>query len=615
MGKVRIANQTEPATPSTGRTTIYVDDTTKKLQSKDDAGVVTVYGQPAVIGDIDDSILSTTLVTPGNVSINAGDDTKFDLSAGVGYVVDAHTDPLNPVVTQVVFGPFTEEETPYLTTNEITFVMVDINGSLFLTPDQITEEQYRDYFFVGTLLHTGNTVIQAVNDIVVGTPINLAACLNDLQFAMGPINKSGNVYSANASDLEIKKTEGEYFFFGLNYKTNKKAPNLLEIPEFIPGNITRAWRDGSGGWKTSAFITEVNPNRYDDGTGGASQPNGVVPSGKWTIQKIWTNSSLVNISPVQYGQKVYASLAEALDGVSTEQPETNPIFDTILFRTWLIIKQGATDLSDPGQAQFVTAGKFGDTSAGVSGDVTTLQNAYDNGSEPEIKLNTTRGAVSIQDADTPIADNLLEVKNSGGTQDIFSVEANRVDCTEKVRTSGDGLAWEDLRVPLESTKAGGAKAPGFAKIIDNGAGSQGVYSFHFDKNTEEELFFSIQMPHSWIQGTDIHPHIHWMPEDTDTGSVVWGLEYTWVNFGDVMGNTTILEVTDPADGTALKHQIAEWSIISGAGKTFSSMLMCRIFRVAGDAADTYDSDCIALEFDVHYQINSLGSEEEYTKTP
>ena len=38
MGDILITNKTEPTTPDSGKTKIYVDSTTKKLTSKDDSG-------------------------------------------------------------------------------------------------------------------------------------------------------------------------------------------------------------------------------------------------------------------------------------------------------------------------------------------------------------------------------------------------------------------------------------------------------------------------------------------------------------------------------------------------------------------------------------------------
>ena len=45
--------------------------------------------------------------------------------------------------------------------------------------------------------------------------------------------------------------------------------------------------------------------------------------------------------------------------------------------------------------------------------------------------------------------------------------------------------WDDLRVSIISTDQGALNAPDMVKMLDDGAGSQGIYALHFDPNTEE----------------------------------------------------------------------------------------------------------------------------------
>ena len=174
-------------------------------------------------------------------------------------------------------------------------------------------------------------------------------------------------------------------------------------------------------------------------------------------------------------------------------------------------------------------------------------------------------------------------------------------------------SWDDLRVPVTATNIGTANNPNFSQVLTNGAGSQGVYTYLFDASAEEELLFNVQLPHAWKEGTDIEPHVHWFPTSADTGTVRWGLEYTWSNVDGTFSNTTIIYINDAADGTVYKHQLADFAAISGTGKTLSSMLMCRVFRDAGHVNDTYTGDAGLLEIDFHHRIDSLGSLSEYVK--
>jgi hypothetical protein len=165
-------------------------------------------------------------------------------------------------------------------------------------------------------------------------------------------------------------------------------------------------------------------------------------------------------------------------------------------------------------------------------------------------------------------------------------------------TEPNEYVWDDLRVSATSVAAGGS-APGFETFLGT------TKTYLFDKTGDEEVHFNIQLPHSYEEGTDIIPHVHWTPVDTDTGDVVWALEYTWQNEDGTFPATTTITTADDADGTAYKHQQADFAAITGTGKTISSMLVCRLYRDV--SADDYDNDAAFLEFDLHFRKDSRGS--------
>ena len=188
-----------------------------------------------------------------------------------------------------------------------------------------------------------------------------------------------------------------------------------------------------------------------------------------------------------------------------------------------------------------------------------------------------------------------------------------------VKLFGETTQWDDIRVPVISTKEGGTKKPSFIKLNDNGAASQGVFTYAFDEAVEEELYFAVQLPHAWKYGSDLEPHVHWIPNSNGAAGtdVSWGLEYSWTNVGEVMGNTTIIYGDTnflAEDLIANKQYITSLPTIAGVGKTLSSMLICRVFRDATSTGgtDDYNDDAYLLEIDFHAQIDTFGSDEEFT---
>lgn len=172
----------------------------------------------------------------------------------------------------------------------------------------------------------------------------------------------------------------------------------------------------------------------------------------------------------------------------------------------------------------------------------------------------------------------------------------------------DPQVWDDLRVSLSTAKPG-VTSPSYDTFID------GVEAYAFSKTVEQSVQFEVQLPHSWVQGTELRPHIHWSPgASTDTGVVRWALEYTWANPvaspGNVFPNTVTL-TGDQAAAGAYHHQITSFGTISGTGKRVSSVLVCRLSRVGNASQDTFDDVAFGLSVDFHILNSGDGSVDEY----
>ena len=183
---------------------------------------------------------------------------------------------------------------------------------------------------------------------------------------------------------------------------------------------------------------------------------------------------------------------------------------------------------------------------------------------------------------------------------------------------GNATVWDDIMIPGLSTRAN-TNAPNFDIFMNN------TYINYFvdaGSNSENQVFFTVQFPHSWA-GTTIHPHIHWSPEtDPGTGGAVvrWGLEYTWVEYNPTTPNTfpgtSIVHIDAPcAAGSQKKHLIASFADIipSELQNGISSMMVCRLFRNSSAGTDTYAGRAAFLQFDIHFEKNTEGSRSEFTK--
>lgn len=378
---------------------------------------------------------STFLLSGGQVTINGGDNSKFDVAAGSGFIIDNYTDPTSPSVTPVTWSAKTAVTVTNIATTEITGIYIDENGDVEQVgvPDN-PFDKIRDKINVGVVYHWDHSTIDSVDDLTInGTNPDLQMSLADMNLSIGAINIAGNVFSANGANLNIDRSAGSAFFFGGNKKNSDKLPNTFAYPSASPATFVYTYKDGAGDWTYSTGTTAIVPGSYDDGDGTL----GTVLSPKYSVQRIWTSQSSIFI---QYGQFVYNSMSEAVAGISEEAFEANPLFNSAAFRCWLVVRGGTTALNNTADAKFITAGKFGITPVGGGASaLTTLQQAYSNSSTPEIILDGTRGALTLRDAAAPIGANLFEVENNGGTTQYLQLDVSdlKLDVDIDKNTAGN----------------------------------------------------------------------------------------------------------------------------------------------------------------------------------
>ncbi|MDD4554202.1 MAG: hypothetical protein PHP04_08385 [Bacteroidales bacterium] len=189
--------------------------------------------------------------------------------------------------------------------------------------------------------------------------------------------------------------------------------------------------------------------------------------------------------------------------------------------------------------------------------------------------------------------------------------------------NGTATQWNDLVISPLAGFSGSTNPPTFADFM----GNLKIAQFEDKSSNEQQIFFSIQMPHNWKEGTSIYPHVHWTPLSSVAGAVKWNLEYNWQNYvaaGPVAYTSPVtIEIVSSsvASGDLDKHLITAFSAITtstpttnnASGKKISSILMCRLYRNSSHASDTYGGNAGLLSFDLHYEVDSFGSRSEYTK--
>lgn len=230
------------------------------------------------------------------------------------------------------------------------------------------------------------------------------------------------------------------------------------------------------------------------------------------------------------------------------------------------------------------------------------------------------------------ADGVLKLGNkgastlTGGPDNGVESDATGLENYTKITADGslsyvgNATRWEDFKVPVNSVKIKDADIDRvkYKQFV----GGLVLLEFEEESTKEVSVMFTVQMPHGWKEGTNIYPHVHWTSQSNIAdGQVTWGLEYQWADVGGnytngtgtIITGSTIAPPNTPSGVTAYEHVITPLGTggMDATGKELSSMILCRLYR---DPNDNYNGDDVfLLEIDFHYQVDSDGSNQEYTK--
>jgi hypothetical protein len=168
-------------------------------------------------------------------------------------------------------------------------------------------------------------------------------------------------------------------------------------------------------------------------------------------------------------------------------------------------------------------------------------------------------------------------------------------------------SWDDMQVIVTAAKLPAADAPVWAAY-------KGSEVLAFKKDATNSISFSVQLPHTWLQGSNILFHLHIAYPIALTGDSVWQMTYSWANIGsDFPAETTPTKTTIASPNVIDRHQIASMATIAGAGKTLSSIILCSLSRLGNDVADTFNDYIYLVGLDFHIEHDSIGSLSELNK--
>lgn len=308
-----------------------------------------------------------TSVIEGGVVTEAisGTPGLFDLTEGNGRVVE-YTDANDPIETAISWPEMLDVAIPDILTETFSSVYFDSNGALQITGGLLTgSELRRNNITLATILHEDNTSITGLTDESVPA-YNGVHALVDYAKAQGGAIIGSEITTPN-TDLTFAQNAGTFTMPFVN-RSSKGSPITQQNSGTDPVLFNYTYRDGSGGFTPTGLITEIDPTQYDDGSG-TLQPVGI-PNPDWTWQPVYYFGQ-ANRIVIGYGQIRYNTKEDALSGILTDFSKfvSNPLFAEGKLLGFFLLEEGATDLTDDSEAEFVlvsSAFSSGGTTGGAN---------------------------------------------------------------------------------------------------------------------------------------------------------------------------------------------------------------------------------------------------------
>ena len=182
---------------------------------------------------------------------------------------------------------------------------------------------------------------------------------------------------------------------------------------------------------------------------------------------------------------------------------------------------------------------------------------------------------------------------------------------------GDTTIWDEVSQPLIGRNV----------LVSVGRIDYNYDNLSLDFSTtarypEEPVGVVTQTLHARKAGSDIRPHLHWIQAIDTIPNIL--IEYRFCNNGGVPTEWVLKPLTSTDNlfpFVAGAQQITEFNLPEGHGTTLglSGSFECKIYRDSANAsglftgADAYAGVWEVKYYDIHIEMDSLGSREEFTK--
>jgi len=415
--------------------------------------------------------------------------TTINVAPMRGWIVNnTYSNATNPDVKNIYYTGGTNISLTNISSADSTYLLINSGATLYQQTTFPTPQQRRENIFLGKVNHPNRTSILNINNTV-DYDVSPMSSLRDLWSPIKLINQ-GIIPSPNGANLSFNTSAGTLWGNGINWHNNQLSPNNVSIAAKVPASFF--YRTQTGG--TSSSVNVIDPRNYDLGGVITSIGNSGIDDA--TNQRIYMYPT--GVINVLYGQTVYANLTAAVAAINSETfiPYPNAESTGILIGILSVRNDIGTDgepLTNTDYAKFTLVSKFGESFGGTGGlSTTTLQQAYDNSTTPEIVINAILDGLSVKNG-TGNADNVTNifeaVNTAGATTALIradgyisgtTFQSNGFTANNNGLTATTVSATTYIGLPTDIRITGGTYSAGTAEFTNNTGGTFSVSGFKTD---------------------------------------------------------------------------------------------------------------------------------------
>jgi len=375
---------------------------------------------------------STGFLSGGTLSVDAIT-SRFDMAAIEGQIIDS---TVNGAPTRIPVSCPAQDSVAVtnLATQDVTYILIDDTCTITQQAAFPTSAERRAKVFVGRLNHFDRTTISFANTIGNFLQSPMSQML-DLFDSIGPFVYEGGIITNNGANVKLNRSQAKMFVASYNYATNNQSPNNVTIASATAAT----WRYATQTTLAGSSLSDLDPTQYD--VGGTITALGGSDT-RTSVQRVYLfPSGNMNI---QYGQAFYTSLADAIQNYQAEAFVENPTIKGIgVLIAYVVMQKNCTDLTNVNRCKIIIAPKFGGSTGAAGAATTTMQQAYDNSSQPQVTTDSVKGAAQWKRGSAADTDVVTEVLNGAGSS-TFSVTGNGAVSTSSTITATGAITGSNL---------------------------------------------------------------------------------------------------------------------------------------------------------------------------